>query len=71
MWPELRSSLQEQLLTGRELRERLAAAGAPSHCEEIGISERRLAASFRPACWLRRRYTVLDLALRIGELPEA
>jgi glycerol-1-phosphate dehydrogenase [NAD(P)+] len=67
-WPGLRGRLKEQLLPADELRRRLQEVGAPSQPEEIGISRERLAASFRPACYLRRRYTALDLALRIGVL---
>jgi glycerol-1-phosphate dehydrogenase [NAD(P)+] len=46
----------------------LQAAGAPTEPEEIGISRGRLRASFLQACFIRRRFTVLDLALRTGFL---
>ena len=45
-------------------------AGAPVGPEEIGISRDRMSRSFRKAFFIRRRYTVLDLAMRVGLLPE-
>ena len=49
----------------------LRAAGAPVEPEEIGISRTRLRESFGQAYWLRRRFTVLDLAVRCGLLGPA
>jgi glycerol-1-phosphate dehydrogenase [NAD(P)+] len=69
IWPELRARLRAQLLPSAELRSRLEAVGAPFLPEQIGISEERLRESFRKAMYLRRRYTVLDLAYRLGILP--
>lgn len=65
-WPELRPRLQAQLLPAEETRRRLAAAGAPVTPEEIGLSAERLGESCRKAYFIRRRYTVLDLAVRAG-----
>ncbi len=67
-WPELRERLRAQLLPAAEVRARLQAAGAPAHGEAIGISPARLRASFLKAYHLRRRYTVLDLAVEAGVL---
>jgi glycerol-1-phosphate dehydrogenase [NAD(P)+] len=44
----------------------LAAVGAPCEPEQIGISRARLRDSFRQAYFIRRRYTVLDLAVETG-----
>ena len=63
-WPTLRQRIQAQLPSSAELARRLAAAGAPTQPEEIGISSARLRASYRQAYYLRRRYTVLGLAVR-------
>jgi glycerol-1-phosphate dehydrogenase [NAD(P)+] len=49
----------------------LRAAGAPVEPEEIGISRARLRESIRQAFFLRRRFTVLDLAVRSGLLEPA
>lgn len=67
-WPKLRQRLSEQLLPAEELSEMLRAAGAPHLPEQIGISPSRLWDSHRLAYHLRRRYTVLDLAVQTGLL---
>jgi glycerol-1-phosphate dehydrogenase [NAD(P)+] len=46
----------------------LKAVGAATAPEEIGISPARLRASYWRAFSIRRRFTVLDLAVRIGML---
>jgi glycerol-1-phosphate dehydrogenase [NAD(P)+] len=65
-WPELRERLRRQLLPFGTLRTMLQAAGAPVEPEQIGITRERLRASFEQAFFLRRRFTVLDLAVRAG-----
>jgi len=67
-WPDLRARLQAQLLPAAELRRRLRLVGAPVEPEEIGLSRARLRASFWRASLIRRRFTVLDVALRTGRL---
>jgi glycerol-1-phosphate dehydrogenase [NAD(P)+] len=68
VWPTLRQRVLAQLPASEELARRLVAVGAPTRSEEIGISPERLRASYRLAYSLRRRYTVLDLAMRTGLL---
>lgn len=68
MWPTLRERLRTQLPPSAELARRLAAVGAPVEPEELGISPARLRASYRQAYSIRRRYTVLDFAVRTGLL---
>jgi glycerol-1-phosphate dehydrogenase [NAD(P)+] len=65
-WPELRERLALQLLTSEEVRRRLVAVGAPSEPEQIGITRERLRSSVLLAQHIRRRFTVLDLAVRAG-----
>lgn len=67
-WPEIRTRLQAQLLPAAEMQRRLAAVGAPTEPEQIGISRARLRDSFSRAYHLRRRFTVLDVALRTHTL---
>lgn len=67
-WPAIRGRLQAQLLPAAEIERRLALVGAPTAPEEIGLSRVRLRASFRRAYHIRRRFTVLDLAVRTGRL---
>jgi len=68
VWPALRSRLQQQLLPFNELRKRLQLVGAPVDPLEIGITHERLRASFLRAHHIRRRFTVLDLVIRTGQL---
>lgn len=68
VWPQLRDKLREQLLPFTQLRGMLLAAGAPVEPEQIGISRERLRLSFWQAFFVRRRFTVLDLAVRTGLL---
>jgi glycerol-1-phosphate dehydrogenase [NAD(P)+] len=71
IWPALITRLHQQLIPLAELKAMLGAAGAPVEPEEIGISRARLRESFRQAYYLRRRFTVLDLAARCGLLEPA
>ncbi|HZI33005.1 MAG TPA: sn-glycerol-1-phosphate dehydrogenase, partial [Candidatus Binatia bacterium] len=67
-WPQLRESLRKQLLPRAELERRLKTVGAPVSPEQIGITRLNLRQSFWQALFIRRRFTVLDLALRAGLL---
>jgi len=71
VWPSLKGRLRQQLIPRPELKAMLVAAGAPVEPEVIGISRARLRASFGQAYFLRRRFTVLDLAVRCGLLEPA
>jgi glycerol-1-phosphate dehydrogenase [NAD(P)+] len=66
VWPALRERLRAHLPAVEELRGMLAAVGAPTRPEEIGISRERLRQSYRQAYLIRRRFTVLDLAAQAG-----
>jgi glycerol-1-phosphate dehydrogenase [NAD(P)+] len=68
IWPKLRERLQAQLLPLATLRQMLRDAGAPTEPEEIGITRTRLRQSYWQAFCIRRRFTVLDLAVRAGLL---
>lgn len=67
-WPKLREQLRAQLLPLATLRQMLQDAGAPTEPEQIGITRARLRQSYRRAFCIRRRFTVLDLAVRTGLL---
>jgi len=69
-WPDLRERLRKQLLGAAELREMLRAAGCPTSPEEIGLSAQAFKETFSRAQMIRRRCTVLDLALQAGILDE-
>ncbi len=70
VWPGLRADLRAQLIPFDRLKAMLQAAGAAVEPEQIGISRERLRASFLRAFYLRRRFTVLDLASRAGLLEQ-
>ncbi len=67
-WPRIRLRLRRQIIPFEETRRRLETAGAPTEPEQIGISRERLRDSFYRAQHIRRRYTVLDLAVQTGYL---
>jgi glycerol-1-phosphate dehydrogenase [NAD(P)+] len=69
-WPDLRDRLRAQLLPATELRELLAAAGAPTRPSELGLTMDAFRDTYRRARMIRRRYTVLDLAAETGTLDE-
>jgi glycerol-1-phosphate dehydrogenase [NAD(P)+] len=68
IWPELKTRLQQHLQPAATLKQMLRDSGAPTEPEQIGISRERLRDSFRQAYHLRRRFTVLDLAVRANIL---
>jgi len=49
----------------------LREAGCPSEPEQIGISRDRLRRSYEEAYCIRRRFTVLDFATRLGVFESA
>lgn len=69
-WPEIRERLKAQIVPVEELRRRLKAVGAPVEPEEIGISRERLCRSAYRAYFIRRRFTILDIAVRTRNLDK-
>jgi glycerol-1-phosphate dehydrogenase [NAD(P)+] len=67
-WPELKQRLRAQLLPLTTLQQMLREANAPTEPEHIGITRERLRRSYWQAFCIRRRFTVLDLAVRTGRL---
>jgi glycerol-1-phosphate dehydrogenase [NAD(P)+] len=59
------------LLAFRNARSMLRAAGCPFESDQIGISRERLRVSYEQAYYIRRRFTVLDLAQRLGVFDSA
>ena len=70
-WPALRGRLVQHLRPFRDARAMLREAGCPSEPEQIGISRERLRLSFDQAYYIRRRFTVLDFARRLGVFESA
>ncbi len=68
IWPGLRERLKAQLLPLPTLRGMLRDAGAPTEPEQIGLTRERLRQTYWQASCIRRRFTVLDLAIQAGLL---
>lgn len=68
LWPSLRPRLRAQLVTRTELKRRLDIVGAPTEPEAIGLTRAALRRAFHRAYFIRRRFTVLDLAVRAQAL---
>jgi len=71
VWPRLRDRVRQQLISFERLKRMLRQAGAPTEPEELGLTRVRLRDSFRSAYYIRRRFTVLDLAVRVDMLEKA
>lgn len=69
-WPSVRERLRTQLVTSAELAGMLAAAGAPSRPEDIGLTAADVRATFPRAMYYRSRYTALDVAWELGLFQE-
>lgn len=69
-WPEIRLRLSKQIIPYKEAKERLILVGAPTEPEDIGMTRSQLREAFIRAQFIRRRFTVLDLAVRTGYLSK-
>ncbi len=67
-WSMIRTRLSQQIIPYKEAKERLQLVGAPTEPEDIGMTRTQLREAFIRALFIRRRYTVLDLAVRTGYL---
>lgn len=65
-WPGLRERLAAHLTPAVEMAGQLAAAGAPSWPQEIGVTPQHLTRTLNAAGYIRSRYTVLDLLHETG-----
>ncbi len=70
-WPALRERLTRHLQPFRDARAMLREAGCPVEPEQIGITRERLRRSYEQAYYIRRRYTILDFAMRAGLFESA
>ena len=71
IWPQLRSQLARQLIGAGDMQQRLRTIGGAAHPRDLGIARARLAADYRRARLIRRRYTLLDLLDELGWLDAA
>lgn len=67
-WHIIKNDIEAQLIPYKEVKRRLETVGAPTEPEQIGISRKRLRESFIRAQYIRRRFTILDLAVRTGKM---
>lgn len=70
-WEPLRERVRGQVFPFAEMRGMLRRAGCPCDPSQIGISRARLRLSYQQCCFLRRRFTVLDLLQRLGVFDAA
>ncbi len=70
IWPRMKEKLTIQLVPSGTVRENLAAVGAPTEPEQIGITKERMKSSFFRAWHIRSRFTILDVAVRTGYLTQ-
>jgi glycerol-1-phosphate dehydrogenase [NAD(P)+] len=69
-WPALRERLKGQFVAAGQVRRLLQAAGCPGDPAGIGLTRIQVKASYPVARQIRRRYTVLDLAVEAGCLSQ-
>ncbi len=69
-WPVLRARLERQMMSAQGLRTHLAEGGCPTEPHEIGLTLAQVRASYAAARWIRRRYTLHDLAYELGVIDE-
>lgn len=68
LWPTLKVTLAQQLIGASELQSMLRAAGAPAHPDDIRLGWDAFKATYVRSQMIRKRYTVLDLALEANLL---
>lgn len=69
-WTEIRSRLERQLLPYAEVKQCLSQIGAPINPEDIGLTREYLKQTFVRAQYIRRRFTILDVAVRTNLLDK-
>ncbi len=68
-WGALSAKIRAQIMPVAEVRERLAAAGAPVEPEQIGVTRARFRETFAGVPFMRARYFGADLVERLGLMP--
>jgi len=71
VWPELHKTLAARWIGAGVMQQRLQSLGAAAHPADLGIGLAALAADYRRARLIRRRYTLLDLLDDLGWLDRA
>ena len=71
VWPALRERIESTLVPSATMEQWLSACGTASHPADLGVSLAKLAADYRRARLIRRRYTILDCLEDLGWLDKA
>ena len=69
-WTEIKARLEKQLVSFNEASRRLRIVGAPTLPEDIGLTRERMRTSVIRAQHIRRRFTILDVAVRTNMLEK-
>lgn len=69
-WGDIKERISNQLVPFEEAKRRLKLVGAPTEPEDIGVSREYLKQTFVRAQYIRRRFTVLDIAVRTNSLDK-
>ncbi|WAC40274.1 sn-glycerol-1-phosphate dehydrogenase [Pedobacter sp. SL55] len=69
-WHNIKEKLAKQIVPFEKAKLQLAMVGAPTEPEHIGLTKATLKETFVRAQYIRRRFTVLDLAVRTGYLDQ-
>lgn len=69
-WQEIQKRITAQLIPFEEAKKRLKQVGAPTDPEDIGISKTYLKQSYVKAQYIRRRFTILDIAVRTNYMDK-
>ena len=70
-WHGLREQIEATLVPSATMEQWLSACGAASHPADLGVPLTKLAADYRRARLIRRRYTILDCLEDLGWLDKA
>lgn len=69
-WIEIKAKLTDQIIPFNEVKRKLELVGAPTEPEHIGMTRSYLRETFIRSQFLRRRFTVLDLAVRTNNMEK-
>lgn len=67
-WLNIKKDLQKQLVPFDEAKRCLKLVGAPTEPEQIGLTREYLRETYIRSQYIRRRFTILDLAVRTNKL---
>ena len=70
-WPQIKNSLESNLITSDQMTIFLKNAGAVYKPKQIGITKTRMYETLKKAIWIRERYTILDLLFELGYFEKA